>query len=130
MASRSPFALKWWAMMTTSANHAGTDGRLREEVWTSIQGLGIIGRETSDLERMFCFLLIRALSLPFTLAICCQLVAHPVGSAIPMRPYAPVYRNGLTDGYKSESTCCTRESCACPSARTWALLAERKSFHP
>src|SRR5260221_1732991 len=33
--------------MTTSANHAGTEKRFSEVVWTSIQGLDIIRRETS-----------------------------------------------------------------------------------
>ena len=35
------------AMMTPSANHAGTEKRFSEVVWTSIPGLDIIRRETS-----------------------------------------------------------------------------------
>jgi hypothetical protein len=46
-----------------------------------MQGLGIIGEETSDLESMVCFLLSRDLSFLFTLGVACQLVAHPVGRA-------------------------------------------------
>src|SRR3989442_9799128 len=34
-------------MMTTSANHAGIEKRFSDVVWTSIQGLDIIRRETS-----------------------------------------------------------------------------------
>ena len=35
--------VRYCAMRTTSANHAGTEGRSSEEVWTSIQGVGLIG---------------------------------------------------------------------------------------
>src|SRR6266487_1477774 len=34
-------------MMTTSANHAGTEKRFSEVVWTSIHGVDIIRTETS-----------------------------------------------------------------------------------
>jgi hypothetical protein len=37
----------------------------------ALQGSGIIGRETSDLERMVCFLLSRDLSPLFTLVASC-----------------------------------------------------------
>jgi hypothetical protein len=43
-------------------------------------GFGIIPKETSDLESVFCFSLSKDLFFLMLLA-CCQLVAHPVGSA-------------------------------------------------
>ena len=46
-ASSSPVVARCWAMITTSANQAGTEGRLSEVVWISMQGLDTINRETS-----------------------------------------------------------------------------------
>src|SRR5437588_12366505 len=46
-ASRSPCCSRKRAMMTTSANHAGTQKRFSEVVCTSIPGLDIMGTATS-----------------------------------------------------------------------------------
>src|SRR2546426_261688 len=69
-------------MMTTSANHAGTEKRFSEVVWTSIQGVAIIRKETSFwendtvLSQLEAFLFFFCQPFPS-----CQLVAHPVGSS-------------------------------------------------
>ena len=67
-------------MMTTSANHAGTEKRFSEVGWTSIQGVDIIPRETSFWEKDTVLSQLEA----FLFFFCqhfpsCQLVAHPVG---------------------------------------------------
>jgi len=65
--------------MRETGEHWLAVGRMSNAARTEIQGLGIMGRETSDLERMVCFPLIRDRFLLFTLVASCHLVAHPVG---------------------------------------------------
>jgi hypothetical protein len=69
-------------MITTSANQAGTEGRFSAAVCISIQQLDTISRETSDLENMIGFLLIRALSLLFSACGCSSHPAHLAGPAL------------------------------------------------
>jgi hypothetical protein len=86
--------------MTTSANHAGTVKRFSEVVWTSIQGLDIIGRETSfwendtvlSHERPFFssstsnFLLVSSLRVPWALVVFESVTPRRPTRQLPRKP--------------------------------------------